>query len=154
MDADARGTKNRRRKPGGTLGSYLNLSNQPLPSDKEKLLRSGPKFCLPSRLPPVNLLSLSRKVAAYVPEESKGTCVGECVSVVSRFGLQSSRTGNTGVLVDFLAASGLTAVVSDKEGFIVIMEKGTFFEKGASAVDKNFHRVRDEQTKGVVWRRS
>ncbi|KAL1471175.1 hypothetical protein MTO96_040060, partial [Rhipicephalus appendiculatus] len=136
-----------KKKPGGTLGTYLNLSDQSLPPDKENLLRSGPKFCLPSSLPPVDLLSVSRNVAAQVPEESKGACIAECVNVVSRFGLQSSRTKHTGALVDFLAASGLTAVVSDKEGFFVVMEEDAFLEKGAAAVHKNFHKVRDEPTK-------
>ncbi|KAL1474164.1 hypothetical protein MTO96_038185, partial [Rhipicephalus appendiculatus] len=55
---------------------------------------------------------------------------------------------HTGALVDFLAASGLTAVVSDKEGFFAVMEEDAFLEKGAAAVHKNFHKVRDEPTKG------
>ncbi|KAL1487169.1 hypothetical protein MTO96_046631, partial [Rhipicephalus appendiculatus] len=59
----------------------------------------------------------------------------------------SSRTKHTGALVDFLAASGLTAVVSDKEGFFVVMEEDAFLGKGAAAVQKNFHKVRDEPTK-------
>ncbi|KAH7946548.1 hypothetical protein HPB52_000941 [Rhipicephalus sanguineus] len=92
-------------------------------------------------------LSVSRNVAAQVPEESKGACIAECVNVVSRFGFQSSRTKGSGALVDFLAASGLAAVVSDKEGFFVVMEESAFLEKGAAAVHKIFHKVRDEPTK-------
>ncbi|KAL1426006.1 hypothetical protein MTO96_003476 [Rhipicephalus appendiculatus] len=68
--------------------------------------------------------------------------------------VRSSRTKHTGALVDFLAASGLTAVVSDKEGFFVVMEEGAFLEKGAAAVHKNFHKVRDEPTKIGYWPRN
>ncbi|KAH6947335.1 hypothetical protein HPB50_018461 [Hyalomma asiaticum] len=46
------------------------------------------------------------------------------------------------------AASGLMAIVSDKKGFFAVLTEGTFSEKGAAAVHKNFRQVTEKPMKG------
>uniref|UniRef100_L7LXN4 Tick transposon n=1 Tax=Rhipicephalus pulchellus TaxID=72859 RepID=L7LXN4_RHIPC len=130
-----------KKKPRLEEGTLMNLTNLCIPPHHESLLRNGPKFNVATSPPATELLAMSRRIASRVQEESKPVCVAECVEALSKGACRPSGNRQIGRVVDFLSSSGLTAVVSDKEGFFVIMSEGMFSEKGGSAIDKNFRLV-------------
>ncbi|KAG0424974.1 hypothetical protein HPB47_027836, partial [Ixodes persulcatus] len=82
-----------------------------------------------------------------VPEEDKPRCVAGCVDVLLRSEGAPTRSRSLEPVIDFLATSGLRALVSDKEGFFVIMPEDMFAEKATCAVQKNFKAVLEKPAK-------
>ncbi|XP_042150264.1 uncharacterized protein LOC120836611, partial [Ixodes scapularis] len=112
-------------------GKILILGEQSVPEVHQDLLKKGPKFCFEPGLDRVDKLVLSRSVSRRVAEEQRPRCIEECV----------------GILSSYLTSNGLRILLSDKEGFFVILPEGNFDEKANAAVQKNFRQVKEQPQK-------
>ncbi|XP_040069744.3 uncharacterized protein LOC120842657 [Ixodes scapularis] len=128
-------------------GTVLVLGDRPVAEQHRQILKLGPKFCFEPALKRVDKLALSRLVSRQVPEEDKPRCVAGCVDVLLRSEGLPTRSRSLEPVIDFLATSGLRALVSDKEGFFVIMPEDMFAEKATCAVQKNFKAVLERPAK-------
>ncbi|KAG0444188.1 hypothetical protein HPB47_014068 [Ixodes persulcatus] len=128
-------------------GTVLVLGDRPVAEQHRQILKLGPKFCFEPALKRVDKLALSRLVSRQVPEEDKPRCVAGCVDVLLRSEGAPTRSRSLEPVIDFLATSGLRALVSDKEGFFVIMPEDMFAEKATCAVQKNFKAVLEKPAK-------
>ncbi|KAH8030634.1 hypothetical protein HPB51_010568 [Rhipicephalus microplus] len=131
----------RTRTKATSEAKVLNLSECDVPVKHLDVLSKGPKFCVEPALRPAELVSVSRSVARRVPEDSRTTCVAECTDVLLKHRPRRVHDIVMSSVVDFLHSSGLTCVVSDKEGFFVVLTRGLFSEKGSVAIAKNFREV-------------
>lgn len=109
-----------------------------------KTLGLGPKFCLEPTLGDADILALARSVADRVPECERTRSVAEGAEVATTFKGKPGIKSKVNRLVDFMATSGIRPLISDKEGSFVVMQEGTFSEKGTPAVNKNLKRVKDK----------
>uniref|UniRef100_A0A6M2CYP7 Putative tick transposon ovary overexpressed n=1 Tax=Rhipicephalus microplus TaxID=6941 RepID=A0A6M2CYP7_RHIMP len=137
----------RTRTKATSEAKVLNLSECDVPVKHLDVLSKGPKFCVEPALRPAELVSVSRSVARRVPEDSRTTCVAECTDVLLKHRPRRVHDIVMSSVVDFLHSSGLTCVVSDKEGFFVVLTRGLFSEKGSVAIAKNFREVSHNPSK-------
>ncbi|KAG0430507.1 hypothetical protein HPB47_022634, partial [Ixodes persulcatus] len=112
-----------KKKTNAKKGTVVVLGEHLIPEKHKLIPQRGPKFCFEP-----------------VPEEEKQRCIAECVGVMARTEGRPTRSRALGPVIEYLASHELRALLSDKEGFFVIMPESMFSEKGSMAVKKSFDR--------------
>ncbi|KAG0436991.1 hypothetical protein HPB47_017663, partial [Ixodes persulcatus] len=136
-----------KKKTNAKEGTVVVLGEQLIPEKHKLILQRGPKFCFEPVLNRVEKLRISRSVSRQVPEEEKPRCIAECVDVMASTEGRPTRSQALGPVIEYLASHQLRALLSDKEGFFVIMPESMFSEKASMAVQKNFRQSLQKPSK-------
>lgn len=127
-----------RKKQASSEGRFLNLSDVSVPEKIQQVLQKGPKFSVEPTLRPEEKIATARTVSKLAKEEERYRCVTECVQAVSSNVSDGSRKLRVQPVVKFCLNNQLRVLISDKEGFFVIINELDFLKKAEEALERNF----------------
>ncbi|KAK8766099.1 hypothetical protein V5799_007120 [Amblyomma americanum] len=136
-------------------GKLLILRDEEIDARHKRTLERGPKFCLQPDVSPVDLLATSRNIARHVPEDEKSRFLIEATDVIAARKREQRPQYRLKPVCDYPVDNQLRLLVSDKEGFFVVVPNGIFNEKASAAIAKTFKKVKAKPSsyrkKAIAW---
>lgn len=98
---------------------------------------------------------MSRNIARHVPEDEKSRFLTEATDVIAARKREQRPQYRLKPVCDYLVDNQLRLLVSDKEGFFVVVPNGIFSEKASAAIAKSFKKVKAKPSsyrkKAIAW---
>lgn len=117
------------------------IGEEAIPENITTLLSKGPKYGIEPSIPAHELVALNRRVANKAEKEDQERCLLEGVDCLLKCAPRTVRGGGSNSLkgvITYFKDHELCLLQSDKEGGFVALPKGTFNEKAAKSIEKNF----------------